>query len=104
MRGAGCAATAQRQGGLTVPADEVLLVGGQKVPSLGRLAGFPLPRRELVDEKVARGDKLVRRDAAGLFELGVAQDGREVVTDGPKSSLSDFGVVSRVNGLTPDAK
>lgn len=75
----------------TVAADEVLLVGGEKVPGPVRVSGLPLPRGELVGEEVARGDKLVGGDAARLFEFRVFEYRREVVTHCPEVGLEGTG-------------
>lgn len=71
----------------TIPRNEVLLIGRKELASLARLSRFPGPRRELVDEKVSRGDELVGREATRFLELGVAQNGGEVVADGPEVGL-----------------
>lgn len=79
---------------LTIARYEILLVGGEKVPSLGCIARFPLPGREFVDEKVPSGYKFLWGDSARLFELGIAEDGREIVPYGPEMSLVESGVIS----------
>lgn len=73
----------------TIPGNEVLLIRRKELASLARLSRFPGPSRELVDEKVSRRYEFVWGESAGFLELGVAQDWREVVADGPEVGLEE---------------
>ena len=67
--------------------DQELLVFRQVALHFALVAHRPFPRRAMMNEKVASGHELRRRNHAGLAKLRLSENGRDGFTDAQRRAL-----------------